>query len=118
MKVVKIDKGSVPVTIHVSITGLVAWRYYYAADEKEFSGNSKNNQEHVHYLGRPDELDFDYNEWEIQLASLGEDSVECILSIVWKQDAKILHEWNNKADLTNDEPAVKINGEIMLAVVE
>jgi hypothetical protein len=118
MELVKFDKEGGVVSFKVTVTGLVAWRYVYVADNYKFSKTNQDPPPYEHALGLPSEINNEINTWDFQLGNLSTASATYTVEITWWQDGKQLREpWSRKGTLAPPQNAINVPDSAMLVGV-
>ena len=112
MKVVRFNKSGGAVSIKITVTGLVAWKYVYRADEKKYSGVAGQSNQHA--IGLPGELELDYNKWVFRLLNQADADQPYHLVIVWEQDGGQIDQWEANGSLTTTDRAKRVTDDCIL----
>ena len=118
MELVKFNLQGGVVTIHVVIEGLIAWRYVYAAEDRQFIKTSSEAGPCMHTLGFPHELNNDINNWDIQVANIGNEELSYVARIFWVQDGNPLHTWEKEGSVPPNEVKVETGSALIVGITE
>ena len=116
MELIRFKKNGGPVTIHMKIEGLVAWRYKYVAEDKKFVKHSQMPEPYSHMLGLPHDLENDINSWDIQIGNPSDEDQNYTATIVWEQDDNKIHEWSRSKTIKPDAAVVEEDDCLLVGV--
>jgi len=85
-----------PVTVEVTIGGILIWHVLYAADDAELSKSGTTGAASTLDLGEPDKLNRDVNAWHIAFMNPTRASVNFTVGITWKQGNNVIASWPSK----------------------
>lgn len=92
------------VTVSINVSTHLPWDYVYTEENYPFSyranSGSANPMPHEYALGFPNQMNFDFNSWDVSFFVPGAGHNYSI-EIKWMQDGNELHNW--KKDGTTDE---------------
>ena len=114
MKLVQFKKIGGVVSIRMSVTGTLAWRYVYEADNYKFSKTNQDPPPYEHAIGLPSEIKNEIDTWDFQLGNLSHGNVSYEVEISWMQDANTCQRWKSSGTLTASQQAITVSGSAML----
>jgi hypothetical protein len=85
-----------PVTVDITIAGVVIWHYVYDADDVEFAKSGTSAVTNHHDLGTPDALNLDVNTWHIAVMNPTRVTESYSVFVEWKQGGQAIAHWPAK----------------------
>lgn len=99
MNLIKLLDNNDVVSIEITITGPVAWRYDYVAYDYTYSKDSKDSPPFIHALGFNRDIDGERHFWDIYIDNIGTAPANFTAAIVWRQGRRVLDRWNQSGSL-------------------
>jgi hypothetical protein len=118
-ELVKISKNGGNVFISIKIETILPWNYIYVDHPNNYPSDSTLHKPfpHKYSIGFPEQINFSYNNWEVDFINPTGNSQKYNMSIEWYQDGNPnpIHVWPKpeeiEGELKNDQQIKRIKGE-------
>jgi hypothetical protein len=104
--VVKMKRGTTPVSARLTIKGIVHWAYLLSSPDHTFKKSGISDAVNDMDLGVPSDLHLDPHEWTIHVANLTPSKVNFDVLLEFMQANTVLEQWSRKGALDSGGESV------------